>query len=62
MWGIVYGAVIDLAGQGDQGGGLDHGVLADGAASILAALATLRIRIPRDRGTYATSEPAVSAS
>ena len=62
MWGIVYGAVIDIAGQGDQGGGLTTVFWLMAMASILAALATLKIRIPRDRGTYATTEPAVSAS
>ena len=60
MWGIVYGVVIDLASQGDQGGGLTTVFWLMALASILAALATLKIRIPKGRGTYATPEPAVS--
>ncbi len=55
MWGIVYGAVIDVAGQGTEGGGLATVFWLMAGASILAALATLRIRIPKDRGTYATA-------
>ncbi len=62
MWGIVYGVVIDRAGQGDQGGGLTTVFWLMALASILAALATLKIRIPRDRGTYGTPGPAVSGS
>ena len=62
MWGIVYGAVIDLVGHGTEGGGLATVFWLMAAASILAALATLKIRIPKDKGTYATSEPADSAS
>ncbi len=62
MWGIVYGVVIDVAGQGDQGGGLTTVFWLMALASILAALATLKIRIPKDRGTYATPEAAVSAA
>ena len=49
MWGIVYGVVIDLAGQGDQGGGLTTVFWLMALASILAALATLKIRIPKDQ-------------
>ena len=60
MWGIVYGVVIDVAGQGDQGGGLTTVFWLMALASILAALATLKIRIPKDRGTYAAPEAAVS--
>ena len=55
MWGIVYGAVIDVAGQGTEGGGLATVFWLMAGASILAALATLKIRIPKDRGTYATA-------
>jgi MFS family permease len=46
IWGIVYGAVIDLAGQGTEGGGLSTVFWIMAAASIAAALATLRIRLP----------------
>ena len=42
-WGIVYGLLIDLGGSGN-GLGLVFWVMA--AASVLAAIATLRIRIP----------------
>ena len=52
MWGIVYGVVIDVAAQGDQGGGLTTVFWLMALASILAALATLKIRIPEGRGTY----------
>jgi MFS transporter, FSR family, fosmidomycin resistance protein len=43
FWGIVYGLLLDLGGQG-QGLGAVFWVMA--AASVLAAVATLRIRIP----------------
>jgi MFS family permease len=43
LWGIVYSAVIDLGGTG-QGLGLVFWIMA--GASIAAAMATLRIRIP----------------
>jgi MFS family permease len=43
MWGLVYGAVVDAGGTG-QGLGLVFWIMA--AASVGAALATLRIRIP----------------
>ena len=49
----MYGVVIDVAGQGDQGGGLTTVFWLMALGSILAALATLKIRIPKDRGTYA---------
>ncbi len=62
MWGILYGVVIDVAGQGTEGGGLATVFWLMAGASILAALATLKIRIPRDRGTYGTPGPAVSGS
>ena len=55
MWGIVYGLVIDIGAQnGDQGGGPDHGVLADGAGVDPGRARDLPIRIPKDRGTYAS--------
>jgi MFS family permease len=43
FWGIVYGLLVDLGGPG-QGLGLVFWVMA--AASVAAAAATLRIRIP----------------
>ena len=43
FWGIAYGAVVDLGGPG-HGLGLVFWLMA--GASVLAALATLRIRIP----------------
>jgi MFS family permease len=43
FWGIVYGLLVDLGGEG-QGLGLVFWVMA--AASVAAAAATLRIRIP----------------
>ena len=47
MWGIVYGLVIDIGAQnGGQGGGLTTVFWLMAVASILAALATYRIRIP----------------
>jgi MFS transporter, FSR family, fosmidomycin resistance protein len=49
-WGIVYGLLIDLGGSGN-GLGLVFWVMA--AASVLAALATLRIRIPARGQTLA---------
>ncbi len=43
FWGILYGAVVDAGGQG-HGLGVVFWMMA--AASVAAALATLRIRIP----------------
>ena len=54
MWGIVYGIVIDAGTKGD-GNGLTTVFWLMAVASILAALATLKIRIPKHKGTYATS-------
>lgn len=62
MWGILYGVVIDVAGQGQPGGGLTTVFWLMALASILAALATLKIRIPRDRGTYGAAAPVVAGS
>ncbi len=50
MWGIIYGLVIDVGSQnGGQGGGLSTVFWLMAGASILAALATYRIRIPPRR-------------
>ena len=49
MWGIVYGIVIDAGTKGD-GNGLTTVFWLMAVASILAALATLRIRIPKHNG------------
>ncbi len=54
MWGIVYGIVIDAGTKGD-GNGLTTVFWMMAAASMLAAVATLRIRIPKDQQTYAAA-------
>ena len=54
-WGILYGLLIDLGGSGN-GLGLVFWVMA--AASVLAAIATLRIRIPPRGQTAADVTPA----
>ena len=54
MWGIVYGIVID-AGTKGEGNGLTTVFWLMAVASILAALATLKIRIPKHKGTFATA-------
>ncbi|HEY4189760.1 MAG TPA: MFS transporter [Candidatus Limnocylindrales bacterium] len=62
MWGIIYGLVIDAGSQnGAQGGGLGtvFGLMA--GASILAALATYRIRIPKGAGPTASMSPGPTA-
>ncbi len=51
MWGIVYGLVIDIGAQGGaNGGGLSTVFWLMAGASILAAIATYRIRIPPRAG------------
>ena len=51
MWGILYGLVIDIGAQnGAQGGGLGTVFWLMAGASILAAIATYRIRIPPRTG------------
>ena len=47
MWGIVYGAVIDVGGTAGPGSGLGTVFWLMAGASVAAAIATLRIRIPR---------------
>lgn len=54
MWGILYGIVID-AGTKGEGNGLTTVFWLMAVASILAALATVKIRIPKHKGTYATA-------
>ena len=55
MWGIIYGLVIDIGSQnGGQGAGLTTVFWLMAGASILAALATYRIRIPPRPGPQPT--------
>ncbi|HEY6571368.1 MAG TPA: MFS transporter, partial [Candidatus Limnocylindrales bacterium] len=54
MWGIVYGIIIDVSSQGESGG-LAAVFWLMAVASILAAMATARIRIPKHNGTYETA-------
>ena len=55
MWGIIYGLVIDIGSQnGGQGAGLSTVFWLMAGASILAALATYRIRIPPGAGPQST--------
>jgi MFS family permease len=46
LWGLLYGAVADLGGPG-QGLGIAFWIMA--VSSVVAALATMRIHIPRNR-------------
>ena len=57
MWGIIYGLVIDIGSQnGGQGQGLSTVFWLMAGASILAALATYRIRVPPRAGPNPTLE------
>ena len=52
MWGLVYGAVVDAGGPGN---GLGTVFWLMAGASLAAAAATLRIRIPAGPATHARS-------